>query len=81
MTSFVPSIVEVLMNKIALWISNRKNDWTAKSAMIASNNVLLVKSFPVQFSDAMSMEMWDQIWSVKSKITSNCKRIHSMNRG
>ena len=36
-TPLVPSIVEVLMNKIALWISNRGNDWTAESAMIASN--------------------------------------------
>ena len=34
MTSLVPTFVEVLMNKIALWISNRENDWTAKSAMI-----------------------------------------------
>ena len=32
-----PSIVEVLKNKIALWISNRANDWTAENAMIASN--------------------------------------------
>ena len=40
MTSLVPSIVEVLMNKIALWSSNRGNDWTAESAMIASNGIL-----------------------------------------
>ena len=39
MTSLVPSIVEVLMNKIALWISNRGNDWTAESAIIASNGL------------------------------------------
>ena len=37
MTSLLPNIVEVLMNKIALWISNHGNDWTAESAMIASN--------------------------------------------
>ena len=37
MTSLVPSIVEVLMNNLALWISNRGNDWTAESAMISSN--------------------------------------------
>ena len=41
MTSLVPSIVEVLKNKIALWISNRGNYWTAESAMIASNVKLL----------------------------------------
>ena len=37
MTPLVLSIVEVLMNKIALGISNRGNDWTAASAVIASN--------------------------------------------
>ena len=37
MTYLVPTIVEVLMNKIALWISTCGNDWTAESAMIASN--------------------------------------------
>ena len=37
MTTIVPGIAEVLMNKIALWISNRGNYWTAKSVMIASN--------------------------------------------
>ena len=40
MTSLVPSIAEVLMKKIALWISNRGNDWPAESAMIASNELL-----------------------------------------
>ena len=40
MTPLVPSIVKVLMNKIALWISNRGNDWTAESAMIASNAIV-----------------------------------------
>ena len=39
MTPLVPSIVEVLMNKIALWISNPENYWTAKSAIIASNGI------------------------------------------
>ena len=40
MTSLVASIVEVLMNKIAWWISNRGNDWTAESAMIVSNVIV-----------------------------------------
>ena len=44
MTSLVPSIVEVLMKKIVLWISNRGNDWTAKSAMSSSNTEHKVKS-------------------------------------
>ena len=43
MASVVPCIIEVLMNKIALWISNRKNDWRAESAMIASNVYLGLK--------------------------------------
>ena len=38
MIPLVPSIVEVLMNEIALQTSNRGKDWTAKSAMIASND-------------------------------------------
>ena len=37
MTFVLPSIVEVLMNKIALWITVRANDWTAERAFIASN--------------------------------------------
>ena len=39
MTFVVPSSIEVLMNKITLWISIRANDWTAKRAIIASNGV------------------------------------------
>ena len=38
MAPLVPSIVEELMNKIALGISNRGNDWAAESAMIANND-------------------------------------------
>ena len=45
MTSVVPSIVEVLMNKIALWISNCGNNWTAESAPIASNGRYELKFF------------------------------------
>ena len=37
MAFVVASIVEVLMNKIALWISIRGNDWTAKSEIISGN--------------------------------------------
>ena len=37
MTFVVPSIVKVLMNKIASWISIRANDWTVGRAIIASN--------------------------------------------
>ena len=37
MTFVVPSIVELLMNRIALWISIHANDWTAERAIIASN--------------------------------------------
>ena len=49
MASVVPCIVEVLMNKITLWISNRGNDWRAESAMIASNEPKL------QMEDAYSI--------------------------
>ena len=31
------SFVQVSMNKIALWISIRVDDWTAERAIIASN--------------------------------------------
>ena len=40
MTFVVPDIVEVLMKKLALWISIRANDWTAERAIIASNDNL-----------------------------------------
>ena len=35
------SIVEVLMNKVAPWISVRADDWTAELAIIASNEMRL----------------------------------------
>ena len=41
MTFFVPSIIDGVMNKIALWIRIRENDWTHKRAIIASNNEVL----------------------------------------
>ena len=34
----ISSIVGVSMNKIALWIGVRENDWTAECAIIASND-------------------------------------------
>ena len=37
MTFLVPNILEVLIDKIALWISIRGNDWTAESAITSSN--------------------------------------------
>ena len=37
MSFVVLRIVVVSMNKIALWISIRGNDWTAERAIIASN--------------------------------------------
>ena len=37
MTFVVPSIVEVSMNKLPLWINIRANDWTAERAIIANN--------------------------------------------
>ena len=46
MAYVVPCIVEVSMNKIALWISNRGNDWRAESAMIASNDTELQMTVP-----------------------------------
>ena len=51
MISLVPSIVEVLMNKIPLWISNRGKNWTAKSAMMASNDQYYVNCFASKFLD------------------------------
>ena len=36
----VSGIVEVSMNKIALWISVDADDWTAESVIIASNVVI-----------------------------------------
>ena len=36
----VSRIVEVSMNKIALWIDVRVDDWTAKRAIIARNDIL-----------------------------------------
>ena len=41
MTFVVPSIVEELMNKIALSISVSADDWTAERAIIASNEQIL----------------------------------------
>ena len=38
----VPSIAEVLINKIALCISIRANDWPAEKAIIASNGYVKV---------------------------------------
>ena len=35
------------LNKIASWISNSGNDWTAESAMIASDDVMM---FPIDFN-------------------------------
>ena len=32
------ALLRLLMNKIALWNSMRANDWTAKTAIIASND-------------------------------------------
>ena len=37
MTVAVPSIAEVSMDKRALWISVRANDWTSERAIIAGN--------------------------------------------
>ena len=37
MTFVLPSIAEVLMNKVALRIIVRADDWTAERAIIASN--------------------------------------------
>ena len=37
MTFLVPSIAEVLIDKIALWVSIHANYWTAKSEIISSN--------------------------------------------
>ena len=45
MTFVVPSIVEVLMNKIALLISIRANDWTAERAITASDDALILPLF------------------------------------
>ena len=39
MTFAVPCIVEVLMYRVALWISIRTNDWATERAIIASNGV------------------------------------------
>ena len=43
MTFILPSIIEVLVNKIALWINIRASNWTAKSAkfsLIQMENLL-----------------------------------------
>ena len=37
MTFVVPSIVDLLMDKIALWIRIRASDWTVKRAIIAND--------------------------------------------
>ena len=43
MNFVVPYIVEVLMNKITLWINIRAKDWTTERAIIASNEAFLLK--------------------------------------
>ena len=66
MTPLVPSIVEVLMNKIVLWISKRGNDWTAESAMISSNDVLVLKGYDTR----MLVPVWfwgPHAWMLKCK--------------
>ena len=39
MCFLVPNIAKVSMNKMALWISVGVDDWTAKRAIIASNDL------------------------------------------
>ena len=50
MTIVVPSIVQVLMNKITLRISIHANDWTAKSAIISGNTSFIVSLEQLDFS-------------------------------
>ena len=45
MAFVVPSIVEVLINKIALLISIPANDWTAERAIFASDDALILTLF------------------------------------
>ena len=45
MTVVVPSIVEVLTNKIALTISVRANDWTTERVIIAGVHVCITHKF------------------------------------
>ena len=52
------------MNKIALWISNRGNDWKAESAMIASNANMLQNSSTVMFKDKSNKITADH-WTIK----------------
>ena len=40
----VPSIVQVSLNEIGLWIIVRVDNWTAEPAIIASNDFLLRRS-------------------------------------
>ena len=54
MTFVVPSIVEVLMNKVAFWISIRANDCIAERAIIASNDKRKRKN--MTFSRLMDMQ-------------------------
>ena len=49
MTFVVPFIVEVLMNKIALWISIRANDWSAERAIIATDELKPEQTLPKVF--------------------------------
>ena len=62
MTFVVPSIVEVLMNKIALWISISVNDWTAESEIISNNegcchNIINIY-FTAEFANAAGSNFW-----------------------
>ena len=81
MTSLVPSSVKVLMNKIALWISNRGNDWPTESAIISSKyqgvkNFTLVarmqnSSFILRPTDGESSMLWRCALPAMSKTPQN----------
>ena len=45
MNIIVPSIVEVSMNKIVLWICVDVDDWTAERAIIVSNSLGYFENF------------------------------------
>ena len=44
------SIVQVSVNKIALWISVRVDDWTAETAIIANNDIMIycITNYPIK---------------------------------
>ena len=50
MSSIVLSIVQVSVNKIALWISVRVDDWTAETAIIANNDIMIycITNYPIK---------------------------------